>query len=46
VLWLGPANEMCRLWFAGAHQPTEEEIKELGVAAWHCLREPNPGEVR
>jgi AcrR family transcriptional regulator len=38
VLWLGPANEMCRLWFAGAHQPTEEEIKALGEAAWNSLR--------
>jgi len=44
VLWLGPANEMCRLWFAGAHQPTEEEIKDLGVAAWYALRQPRPGE--
>ncbi|GAA0435053.1 hypothetical protein Acor_32330 [Acrocarpospora corrugata] len=38
VLWLGPAQEMCRLWFAGAHQPTDEEIKELGEAAWAGLR--------
>ncbi|MFC4588103.1 TetR/AcrR family transcriptional regulator [Sphaerisporangium corydalis] len=38
VLWLGPATEMCRLWFAGAHQPTEEEIKSLCEAAWHSLR--------
>lgn len=38
VLWLGPATEMCRLWFAGAHQPTEDEIGALCVAAWHSLR--------
>ncbi|GII28798.1 TetR/AcrR family transcriptional regulator [Planotetraspora mira] len=38
VLWLGPAQEMCRLWFAGAHQPTEEEIRGLGEAAWNSLR--------
>ncbi|WP_344933631.1 TetR/AcrR family transcriptional regulator [Sphaerisporangium flaviroseum] len=38
VLWLGPATEMCRLWFSGAHQPTEEEIKALCEAAWHSLR--------
>lgn len=38
VLWLGPAQEMCRLWFAGAHQPTEEEIRDLGEAAWQSLR--------
>ncbi|ETK35160.1 TetR/AcrR family transcriptional regulator [Microbispora sp. ATCC PTA-5024] len=41
VLWLGPAQEMCRLWFAGAHQPTEDEIGELGEAAWHSLRMPS-----
>lgn len=40
VLWLGPAQEMCRLWFAGAHQPSDEEIRELGEAAWHSLRMP------
>jgi AcrR family transcriptional regulator len=39
VLWLGPAQEMCRLWFAGAHQPTEEEITGLCEAAWHSLRQ-------
>ncbi|GAA1265469.1 TetR family transcriptional regulator [Planotetraspora silvatica] len=38
VLWLGPAQEMCRLWFAGAHQPTDEEIRGLGEAAWNSLR--------
>jgi AcrR family transcriptional regulator len=38
VLWLGPAQEMCRLWFAGAHTPTDEEIKGLGEAAWQSLR--------
>jgi AcrR family transcriptional regulator len=40
VLWLGPAQEMCRLWFAGAHQPTEDEIHALGEAAWHSLHLP------
>ncbi|WP_285707841.1 TetR/AcrR family transcriptional regulator [Microtetraspora sp. NBRC 16547] len=39
VLWLGPAQEMCRLWFAGAHQPTEDEIKGLCEAAWNSLRQ-------
>ncbi|GII63248.1 TetR family transcriptional regulator [Sphaerisporangium krabiense] len=38
VLWLGPATEMCRLWFSGAHQPTEDEIRMLGEAAWHSLK--------
>ncbi|RCG30035.1 TetR/AcrR family transcriptional regulator [Sphaerisporangium album] len=38
VLWLGPATEMCRLWFTGAHQPTEEEVKALCEAAWLSLR--------
>ncbi|WP_062346867.1 TetR/AcrR family transcriptional regulator [Herbidospora yilanensis] len=37
VLWLGPAQEMCRLWFAGAHQPTDEEIRSLAEAAWASL---------
>ncbi|GII52303.1 hypothetical protein Pth03_06920 [Planotetraspora thailandica] len=40
VLWLGPAQEMCRLWFAGAHQPTKEEIRGLSEAAWNSLRMP------
>lgn len=39
VLWLGPAQEICRLWFAGAHTPTEEEVKGLAEAAWHSLRQ-------
>lgn len=39
VLWLGPATEMCRLWFAGAHQPSREEIAALCEAAWHSLRQ-------
>ncbi|GGO62113.1 TetR/AcrR family transcriptional regulator [Nonomuraea cavernae] len=39
VLWLGPAQEMCRLWFAGAYTPTDEEIKGLGEAAWQSLRQ-------
>ena len=39
ALWLGPAQEMCRLWFAGAHLPTEEEIKLLAEGAWHGLRQ-------
>jgi AcrR family transcriptional regulator len=38
VLWLGPALQMCRLWFAGAHQPAEDEIQELAEAAWNSLR--------
>lgn len=38
VLWLGPSREMCRLWFAGAHLPTEDEIKGLSEAAWNSLR--------
>jgi len=41
VLWLGPAQEMCRLWFAGAHQPTQEEIRALGEAAWLSLKMPS-----
>lgn len=40
VLWLGPAQEMCRLWFAGAHVPTEDEISGLCEAAWNSLRTP------
>lgn len=46
VLWLGPAQEMCRLWFAGAHQPTEEEIRSLGEAAWNSLRMPGADRPR
>nr|BFE84876.1 hypothetical protein GCM10020093_074770 [Planobispora longispora] len=42
VLWLGPAMEMCRLWFVGAHQPTPEEISGLCEAAWQGLRR-HPG---
>jgi AcrR family transcriptional regulator len=41
VMWLGPAQEMCRLWFAGAHQPTQEEIRELSEAAWYSLKMPS-----
>ncbi|MCG5215738.1 TetR/AcrR family transcriptional regulator [Streptosporangium sp. KLBMP 9127] len=44
VLWLGPAQEMCRLWFASAHQPTPEEIVGLGEAAWQSLRQPDAQE--
>ncbi|GLW11183.1 hypothetical protein Misp01_63110 [Microtetraspora sp. NBRC 13810] len=40
VLWLGPAQEMCRLWFSGAHQPSDEEIAGLCEAAWQSLRQP------
>jgi AcrR family transcriptional regulator len=40
VLWLGPAQEMCRLWFASAHQPSTEEIAGLCEAAWLSLRQP------
>ncbi|GHH65895.1 hypothetical protein GCM10017673_10730 [Streptosporangium violaceochromogenes] len=39
VLWLGPATEMCRLWFGGAHHPTPEEISGLCGAAWQSLRQ-------
>jgi AcrR family transcriptional regulator len=39
VLWLGPSQEMCRLWFAGAHTPTDEEVKGLSEAAWQSLRQ-------
>jgi AcrR family transcriptional regulator len=38
VLWLGPAQEMCRLWFAGAHVPTDDEIAGLAEAAWNSLK--------
>lgn len=38
VLWLGPAREMCRLWFAGAHQPSQEDVQGMAQAAWASLR--------
>ncbi|RJL32044.1 TetR/AcrR family transcriptional regulator [Bailinhaonella thermotolerans] len=39
VLWLGPAQELCRLWFAGARTPGQAEIETLSEAAWLCLRQ-------
>ncbi|SDH81279.1 DNA-binding transcriptional regulator, AcrR family [Sinosporangium album] len=44
-IWLGPAKEMCRMWFAGAHQPTPEEIEALSDAAWFSLRCPGAPDV-
>ncbi|REE96897.1 TetR/AcrR family transcriptional regulator [Thermomonospora umbrina] len=43
VLWLGPAQELCRLWLTErVPEPSEEQIATLGEAAWRCLRTPNP----
>lgn len=38
VLWLGPAQELCRLWLNGEIPiPGEEQIARLGRAAWRAL---------
>lgn len=43
VLWLGPAQELCRLWLSGrAPEPSPAQVALLGEAAWQCLRQPNP----
>ncbi|WP_283139435.1 TetR/AcrR family transcriptional regulator [Rhizohabitans arisaemae] len=39
VLWLGAAQETCRLWFAGVREPSEEDVAALSEAAWHSLRQ-------
>ncbi|MFA1550900.1 TetR/AcrR family transcriptional regulator [Actinomadura chokoriensis] len=38
VLWLGPAQELCRLWLNGQiPEPDEEQIVWLSEAAWRSL---------
>ncbi|MFC6882080.1 MULTISPECIES: TetR/AcrR family transcriptional regulator [Actinomadura] len=38
VLWLGPAQELSRLWLNGAvPEPGDELIERLGEAAWRSL---------
>jgi AcrR family transcriptional regulator len=38
ALWLGPAQERCRLWLAGrAERPAEQEVRILADAAVRCL---------
>ncbi|WP_019634221.1 TetR/AcrR family transcriptional regulator [Actinomadura atramentaria] len=38
VVWLGPAQELSRLWLAGAvPAPDDRRIAELGAAAWRAL---------
>ncbi|MEU5878965.1 TetR/AcrR family transcriptional regulator [Spirillospora sp. NPDC047279] len=38
VLWLGPAQELCRLWLNGeVAAPGDEQIARLGRAAWRAL---------
>lgn len=42
VLWLGPSQELCRMWLTGqVPQPTPDQIALLGEAAWQCLRRPD-----
>jgi AcrR family transcriptional regulator len=38
VLWLGPAQELCRLWLNGEiPAPDDRQIARLGQAAWRSL---------
>lgn len=38
VLWLGPAQELCRLWLNGEiPAPGDEQVARLGRAAWRAL---------
>ncbi|KAB2344334.1 TetR/AcrR family transcriptional regulator [Actinomadura rudentiformis] len=38
VLWLGPAQELCRLWLNGEiPAPGDDQIARLGRAAWRSL---------
>ncbi|GAA2610934.1 TetR/AcrR family transcriptional regulator [Actinomadura fulvescens] len=38
VLWLGPAQELCRLWLNGEiPTPGNDQIARLGRAAWRAL---------
>lgn len=38
VLWLGPAQELCRLWLSGGiAAPTSQQITDLADAAWRSL---------
>lgn len=39
VLWLGPAQELCRLWLSGqVPEPSPDQIALLGEAAWLGVR--------
>jgi AcrR family transcriptional regulator len=39
VLWIGPAQELCRHWLSGrVPEPTPDQIALLGEAAWLSLR--------
>ncbi|WP_242609003.1 TetR/AcrR family transcriptional regulator [Actinomadura formosensis] len=38
VLWLGPAQELCRLWLNGqSAEPGDEQVRELSEAAWRSV---------
>ncbi|MFD0684750.1 TetR/AcrR family transcriptional regulator [Actinomadura fibrosa] len=38
VIWLGPAQELCRLWLHGqAAEPTDEQVEVVSAAAWRAL---------
>src|SRR5512139_276442 len=38
VLWLGPAQELARMWLSGqVREPSPDQIAALGEAAWRCL---------
>ncbi|MFB4309222.1 TetR/AcrR family transcriptional regulator [Actinomadura sp. GTD37] len=38
VLWLGPAQELCRMWLNGqSPEPAEEQVGWLSAAAWRSL---------
>lgn len=43
VIWLGPAQELCRLWLSGRldSSPTES-AEQLATAAWNALRAADP----
>ena len=42
ALWLGPAQELARLWLAGAtHRPLERYAKALADGAWAALSAPS-----
>jgi AcrR family transcriptional regulator len=39
VLWIGPAQELCRHWLSGRiPKPTDDQIALLGEAAWLSLK--------
>lgn len=44
VLWLGPAQELCRAWLSNSiPPPTQEQVDVLAEAAWKSVRAPEKG---